>query len=116
MRDYPEYILESLSVLLGPHVGRRPEPAEIRRMLDQMRIGKTATLREWANRYGIKTDTLRARLRKAGIEPCGMETNRELYTAEAVTQVVSSQSPSLNRLTAGAEKHNTQMTKGVSSW
>lgn len=89
MRDYPAYIIESLIVLLGPHVGRRPEEAEIRQALDRLRLGKTATLREWARRYGIKPDTLRARLRKAGIQPCGMETNRELYTATAVMQVVS---------------------------
>ncbi|NMA46078.1 MAG: hypothetical protein GX945_05910 [Lentisphaerae bacterium] len=89
MRDYPEYIIEGITVLVRPHVGRRPEPAEVRRALDQMRLGKTATLRDWADRYGIKPGTLRARLRKAGIRPCGMEANRELYAASQILEVVS---------------------------
>lgn len=90
MRECPDYIVDALAVLVGPHIGRRPEESEVRRLLDQLRSGKPATLSTWAKRYGIKAGTLRARLRKAGIEPCGMETNRELYSAAQIADVCPS--------------------------
>lgn len=75
MRECPDYI------------GRRPEESEVRRLLDQLRSGEPATLSTWANRYGIKAGTLRARLRAKGISPCGLGANRELYSAAQIAEV-----------------------------
>lgn len=90
MRECPDYIVEGIAVLVGPHIGRRPEESEVRRLLDQLRSGKPATLSTWANRYGIKAGTLRARLRAKGISPCGLEANRELYSAAQIAEVCPS--------------------------
>ena len=87
MLECPDYIVEWISVLVGPHVGRRPEESEVRRPLDQLCCGKPAALSTRANRYGIKTGTLRASLRAKGISPCGLAANRELYSAAQIAEV-----------------------------
>jgi hypothetical protein len=97
MRIWPDYILDSISALCEPIIGRRLERRELSTHLDFLRREKTeGTLTQIAADLGFSRQALRARIRKAGVPhvrlggPTGRE---EVFRLADVMAILETRGP-----------------------
>ena len=105
MRIWPDYILDSISALCEPIIGRRLERGELSLHLDRLRREKTeGTLTQLAADLGFSRQALRARIRKAGLPhvrlggPTGREEVFRLADVLAILEAPAEEAQKMNRV------------------
>lgn len=79
MRNWPDYVLETVASVSAPTLGFRPSRGEAAAALEILRTHGEASTRKCAEITGYSVTALLVRLRKAGVSPVrkGGESGRE---------------------------------------
>jgi hypothetical protein len=89
MHQWPQYVIETVQGVVRPTLRRTVEPELIRTALDLLRT-RPATVYDMAPAFGLKPNTLRKQLDRAGVAPLerGAGRGMSLYDWAQVRSVV----------------------------
>lgn len=105
MNRIADYKLEAISVMLRPEMGRDIPPEDLRKVLEPMRR-RTITVADAARESGILPETIKTRLKRAGISPVAYMRRAGLYEAADVLPLLQSQKKQRRTNNNGSRKEN----------